>query len=129
MDSDTYIRLLARTNHFQCMEIARVYEEAYGTSLVKVIEGKIGHVYGCSGGFATLCALMLMPKADRFAYLLHKAMDGWGTSNKAIIHILGFQSKTVTDEMAARYDDMYGVSLEQSLDDEIGLGFPLSPDL
>ena len=72
---------------------------------------------------------MLMPKADRFAYLLDKAMDWWGTSNKAIIHILGFQSKIVTDEMVARYDAMYGVSLEQSLDDEIGSGSPLSPDL
>lgn len=100
------------------MEIARQYPNVEGNddhvTLIDAIEDEM------SGGLATLCALMILPMADRFAYLLHKAMAGLGTSNKAIIHILGFQSKALTDEMADRYDDLYGISLEQNLDEDLG---------
>merc|ERR1712093_567185 len=62
-------------------------------------------------------------KPTYYAELLQGAMKGWGTDENALSRVLGRNSKGAIKTIGERYEELYGVSLQDAITSEVSGNF------
>jgi hypothetical protein len=120
-DEEVFVNILSGSSDAQLMAIDQCYTELHSNTRRRTLAQSCKSEM--SGDLRTICMAAAKPRIDRFCFLLKKAMDGVGTTESVLIHIVANESKKTVDQIIDRYDELYGVSLESHLDSEISGDF------
>lgn len=121
-DESTFFRVLSLRSYSQLRSIFEAYRHVCGedfeTTLKKEFSGDV------LAGLLAIARVSVDPSMF-FAKLLHKAMQGIGTDDDALIHILVTRSQENVgpfqvdlEDIKAKYRDMYKVSLPEAVKKE-----------
>jgi len=91
------IAVLARFENEDIQIIADEYVKKFGTALTESVK-KIAH-----GEFGVLVVDLILPRANFAARTIHRAVEGGGTDEKAIIDVIAHNSKQQIDELKKTY--------------------------
>ena len=116
-DEATFIAIIGSSSDEEIAAIDECYRRRFHKSLDKVIKSEF------SGDIRKVLRAAALPPIDRLCFLLYKAMDGAGTTESVVIQIIGNATKETLGKIIDRFDEMYGKSLEQTLDKELGGDF------
>jgi len=102
-----------------------IYKKLYGRTLEDQIRGEnktlLGLMTGSMTHFGRFLTYRCMPQAKRDAYLLHKAMSGFGCSDYILVEILSTRTNQQLKDAAAAYAEEHdGESLEERIQKETG---------
>lgn len=108
-DEQAIVDILCARSAGQRVEILETYASELGRDLIEDLKSELG------GKFEDVIVALMMP-ADKFlCKQLHKAMDGIGTNEGALIEILAPQSNDEVKRIVDCYEEMYGRPLAEHL--------------
>jgi len=105
------MEILCTSSPAQNAQIAKQFEESYQMSLNRAIT----NVYSDGFAKAALTALLLKP-GEWYAARLKSSFKSDGSSDRAVCRIIGAHDKDEIKDIAAAYDDKYGVRLWKAVD-------------
>jgi len=111
-DEEALIAVIGNRTKDQLDRVDMQYRELFGKPLAEEIKGET------SGNFKDMLLLMQMGMAECDAYLLHKATEGWGTDEEALIDVIAPKSPERLREMRDMFQDRYDKSLMDVVDSE-----------
>ncbi|XP_056645753.1 annexin B11-like [Diorhabda sublineata] len=108
-DDKTIIKILARRNNRQRLQIANAYKTLFGKDLLKDFKGKL------SADFANLVIAMMTPTNDYYVKQLEEAMEGTEIDEDALIEILCTKSNEEIRFIKQNYEKLCDKSLQSDL--------------
>lgn len=81
-DEDVLIQVLCHRTNDQIQQIKSAYKVSFGRDLVADVQSEV------SGKFEMVLVALLMPRIEYYVHELHKALEGAGTDEDAIIEML-----------------------------------------
>jgi len=102
------IDIIGHRNRLQRLLIIHNYKTVLGGDLLKDIESDT------SGNYRRVLLMLMMPRPDMLAELLHEALSGAGTNDGVLIDIMT-QFPYELPGVAAVYETKYGKSLESAI--------------
>jgi len=114
-DEDEFTKILANRGYLQLKMIFNKYADIAGNSFEEAIEAETsGNLHDAYMAIAA----MVQDHLGYYAQKLHAAMRGIGTDEDALSrHIIG-RSEIDLGAIKDKYEEMYGNSLRQDIDDE-----------
>jgi len=100
-DIHSLIHLIAREENDFLQEVASVYTKNYGKALAESVK-EVAH-----GEFGVLLVDLLIPRAFFAARLIHNAVTGAGTDEKAIIDVIVHISNQQVAELKEAYSNLF----------------------
>jgi len=111
-ETNVFKTVLSKASEAQINAIKEKFESKYGKTMADAIKEHMG------GDWERALLARIMDKPTYYADALQKAFKGWGTDEKATSRILGRNGKAEIKKIAARYEEMYGVSLHDAISSE-----------
>jgi hypothetical protein len=111
-EANVFKTVLSKASVAQIDAIKAKFESTYGKTMADAIKEHMG------GDWERALLARIMDKPTYYAEALQKAFKGWGTDEKATSRILGRNSKAEIKKIAAKYEEMYGVSLHNAISSE-----------
>eukprot|EP00629_Pelagomonadales_sp_RCC1024_P005890 CAMPEP_0119296484 /NCGR_PEP_ID=MMETSP1329-20130426/50594_1 /TAXON_ID=114041 /ORGANISM="Genus nov. species nov., Strain RCC1024" /LENGTH=819 /DNA_ID=CAMNT_0007297417 /DNA_START=138 /DNA_END=2593 /DNA_ORIENTATION=+ len=109
VDSDAFIRILAKNSPAQNKAVREAYENRYNKSLESLIDSEM------SGNLKKCLQALLLPPADYFAMRIRQSFVGLGTSDRVVCRVLGGSDKVHALAIAAAYQRKYGTVLKDGI--------------
>jgi len=106
------IQLMTKRSNAHLHLVDRIYQKVYEKSLDKVIKSET------RGSYEDALLALLKPFDVYWAERAHKAMDGLGTDDDALIRCLLLCGKRKIPYVAAKYEELYEKSLEDAISSE-----------
>lgn len=116
-DEQTIIDLLTSRNNNQRQKIARFFTEEYGRDVIEDLKSELG------GKFEDVIVGLMMPPEEYLCKQLHKAMDGAGTEEEALVEILCSRGNDEVQQLVDTYEKMYDRPLAEHMCSETGGDF------
>ncbi|OEL16009.1 Annexin D5 [Dichanthelium oligosanthes] len=111
-DERAFIRVFSERGWAHMAAVARAYHHMYDRSLEKAVKDETSGNFG----FGLLTVLRCAESPARyFAKLLHKAMNGLGTSDSALIRVVVTRAEIDMQYIKAEYHKMYKGSLADAI--------------
>jgi len=95
------IAVIARFENEDLQKIAEEYVKLFGTALTEAVK-RIAH-----GEFGVLVVDLILPRANFAARTIHRAVEGGGTDEHAIIDVIVHNTKHQLDELKQTYALLY----------------------
>ncbi|KAG8228223.1 hypothetical protein J437_LFUL004348 [Ladona fulva] len=108
-DEDAIIEILTHRSNAQRQEIAKFFNLEYGRDLIKDLKSELG------GKFEDVIIGLMYTPIDYLAKQLHKAMEGLGTDEAALVEILCTKNNREIKEIVEAYERMYDRPLAEHL--------------
>ncbi|KXJ70192.1 hypothetical protein RP20_CCG024521 [Aedes albopictus] len=106
-DEQAIIDILCARCNWQCQAIAEAFKNELGRDLIKDLKSELG------GKFEDVILGLMLPPVNYLCKHLHKAMDGIGTNERALIEILCSQNNEQMHQIAHCYEEMYNRPLAE----------------
>ena len=103
------IPILVDNNTAQNKAVARIYEDAYDTSLRRLISKQY------SGPIKSALTALLSGPSEWYAAQLKAALSAEKVDDKAVCRIVGAHDKDEVKQIATAYQKKYGVSLKEAI--------------
>ncbi|KAL6596229.1 hypothetical protein ACP70R_047593 [Stipagrostis hirtigluma subsp. patula] len=111
-DERAFIRVFSERSWAHIAAVAAAYQHMYGRSLEKAIKGETSGNFGF--GLLTILRCAESP-ARYFAKVLHKAMQGLGTSDSALIRVVVTRAEIDMQYIKEEYHRLYKTSLADAI--------------
>ncbi|XP_078660364.1 annexin A5-like isoform X3 [Branchiostoma floridae x Branchiostoma belcheri] len=111
-DEKAIIDIMAHRSNAQRQQLILQYKTMYGKDLVDNLGSD------CGGKFGQVIQYLCMTPARLDAYLLRKAIKGFGTDEKVLIEILSTRTNQELTEIRMAYNTDYNKNLEQDIIDD-----------
>jgi len=98
-DEQAIIDILTTRSNSQRQEIAKYFLEEYGRDLIDDLKSELG------GKFEDVILALMKPPNQYLCKELHKAMNGIGTEEGALVEILCTRSNEEVKELVTTYED------------------------
>lgn len=108
-DEQAIIDILCARSNGQRMQILETYANELGRDLIEDLKSELG------GKFEDVIVALMMPPEKYLCKQLHKAMDGLGTNEAALIEILAPQTNEEIKKIVDCYEEMYNRPLAEHL--------------
>lgn len=106
------IQIMTKRSNAHLQLVNRVYQKVYEKDMDDAIKGET------RGAYEKALRGLLKPFDHYWAERLHKAMDGLGTDDEALIRCLLLCGKRRIPYVAAKYEELYGKSLDDAISGE-----------
>lgn len=116
-DEQAIIDILCARNNEQRQEIAEAFERELGRDLIDDLKSELG------GKFEDVIIGLMLPPEKYLCKQLHKAMDGIGTNEQALVEILCSLNNEQVKAVVDRYEEMYDRPLAEHLCSETSGSF------
>ncbi|KAF4517730.1 hypothetical protein B566_EDAN002935 [Ephemera danica] len=113
-DEKTIIDILTNRSNSQRQQISKFFTEEYGRNLIDDLKSELG------GRFEDVIVGLMDPPVDYMAKQLHKAMEGAGTDETAIVEILCPRNNREIKEIVVAYERLFNRPLAEHLCSETG---------
>lgn len=100
-DEQAIIDILCSRSNWQRQMISDTFTRELGRDLVKDLKSELG------GKFEDVILGLMLPPVNYLCKQLHKAMDGIGTNEKALIEILSSQNNEQMHHIVKVYEEMF----------------------
>lgn len=100
-DEQAIIDILCSRSNWQRQMISDTFTRELGRDLVKDLKSELG------GKFEDVILGLMLPPVNYLCKQLHKAMDGIGTNEKALIEILASQNNEQMHHIVKVYEEMF----------------------
>jgi len=111
-DNATLIKIITSRSNQYLQEVGKEYARLHGKSL---IDDVIDDTSGC---YRDVLVALLRPRPEYMAHVLHHAMSGIGTNERALIDVLAFATNAEIQEIKRIYSALYKHELEKVLHSE-----------
>lgn len=108
-DEQAIIDILCARSNSQRLQILETYNNELGRDLIEDLKSELG------GKFEDVIVALMMPPEKYLCKQLHKAMDGIGTNEDALIEILAPQTNEEIKKIVDCYEEMYDRPLAEHL--------------
>lgn len=112
-DEETCIACLGAKDATERWKLARRYKELYDKSLTELMKSEF------SGDFGRVMKMLAMPIDEAEAYMLKKAMDGFGCNAQVVYSILVGRSNDEMNRIKVNYYKLYTQDLGKRLASEL----------
>lgn len=116
-DEQAIIDILCARNNEQRQEIAEAFERELGRDLIDDLKSELG------GKFEDVIIGLMLPPEKYLCKQLHKAMDGIGTNEQALVEVLCSLNNEQVKAVVDRYEEMYDRPLAEHLCSETSGSF------
>lgn len=116
-DEQAIIDILCSRSNWQRQMISDAFTRELGRDLVKDLKSELG------GKFEDVILGLMLPPVNYLCKQLHKAMDGIGTNEKALIEILASQNNEQMHHIVKVYEEMFNRPLVEHVCTEISGDF------
>uniref|UniRef100_A0A8D8K713 Annexin n=1 Tax=Culex pipiens TaxID=7175 RepID=A0A8D8K713_CULPI len=106
-DEQAIIDILCARSNQQRQEISEAFTRELGRDLIEDLKSELG------GKFEDVIIGLMMPPHKYLCKQLHKAMDGIGTNERALIEILCSQNNEQMHHISRVYEEMYNRPLAE----------------
>lgn len=101
--------ILGSRSNQQRMEIKTQFKTLFGKDLVSALKSELG------GKYEDAIVALMLATDDYDAYILHNAMSGLGTNEKALIEVLSSRTNEQIHAIKAAFKRLYKQDLEKEL--------------
>jgi hypothetical protein len=113
----TFTNILGNASHAHIMAVREMFMSKYGKSLNEVISKQF------SGNYKDLLIVLVTPREQYFAEVLHKAMKGIGTDKNTIVRVIGTRYGIDLELIKQYYVRTYNKSLFAAVKSETSGNF------
>lgn len=117
-DEMRLIKVLCSLSKEQLAKVDKLYEQRFGKTLKKEMDGELSAFFGSSKHFADFMDVVLTPPAEYDAKLLQDSMKGWGTDESLLSEVCC--TRTNLELMAAKkfFEAKHKKTVEQWVKDD-----------
>jgi hypothetical protein len=112
-DENAVVDVIGSHNNAQRQIIKEKYKTMYGKELVPQLADELG------GSFLKVILALMQDPEEYIVEGVHKAIEGLGTDETALIGLLCGRSNDEMKEMSAAYKAKYGKDMEEDVSDEL----------
>ena len=106
-DEQTIIDILTCRSNKQRQEISQYFKNSLGRDIIDDLKSELG------GKFEDVILALMIPPEEYLCKQLHKAMDGLGTDESALIEILCTKRNEEIKRLVAVYEDSKYIMLSR----------------
>ncbi|KAL3652876.1 hypothetical protein CASFOL_002557 [Castilleja foliolosa] len=114
-DETTFIRVFSERSRAHLAAVSSAYRSMYGNSLKKAVKSETSENF--EFGLVTILQCAQNP-GKYFAKILHKAMEGMGTNDSALIRAIVTRTEIDMQYIKAEYQKKYGKTLYDAVKSE-----------